>query len=42
VFDPTGGAFGSPSEVLNEEYALTVDGPQKIKEWNSHLIDELR
>jgi hypothetical protein len=42
VFDPTGGAFGSPTEVLNEQYVLTVDGPQKTNDWNSHLIDESR
>jgi hypothetical protein len=42
VFDPTGGAFGSPTEVLNEQYVLTIDGPQKTNEWNSHLIDESR
>jgi hypothetical protein len=40
VFDPTGGAFGSPTEVLNEQYVLTIDGPQKTNEWNTHLVDE--
>jgi hypothetical protein len=33
LFDPIGGAAGSPTVVINERYALTVDGPQKIGEW---------
>ena len=33
LFDPTGQAAGSPTVVIHEQYALTVDGPQKIGEW---------
>jgi hypothetical protein len=33
LFDPTGRAAGSPTTVIHEQYALTVDGPQKIGEW---------
>jgi len=42
VFDPTGGAFGSPTEVKHEQFVLTVDGPQKVNEWNTSLLDEPR
>jgi hypothetical protein len=33
LFDPTGQAAGSPTIVIHEQYAVTVDGPQKIGEW---------
>ena len=42
VFDPTGGAFRSPTEVKHEQFVLTLDGPQKVNEWNTSLLDEPR
>jgi hypothetical protein len=42
VFDPTGGAFGSPTVVKHEQFVLTADGPQKVNEWNTSLLDEPR
>jgi hypothetical protein len=35
LFDPTRGAAGSPTVVIHEQYALTIDGPQKIGEWEA-------
>lgn len=33
LFDPAVQAAGSPTVVIHERYALTVDGPEKIGEW---------
>lgn len=40
--DPTHMARGSPTVVIREQYALTVDGPQKVNEWENSLDVEPR
>jgi hypothetical protein len=35
LFDPTGKAGHSPTEVIHLQFAVTLDGPQKVAEWRN-------
>jgi hypothetical protein len=40
LIDSTGGTPGSPTVVVRERYALTADGPQKVLESETCILDE--